>query len=112
MADIERTETSDYQQYVTGDMVEDAANMLGNHYVALRTLFTGIIFCTCGECFKTMKQFREHVAEIILTRHTIICHNAILNRKVMQNNPSVSQYVRDIISAVQKFMKKGKNDDN
>lgn len=54
-----------------------------------------------------MKQFREHVAEIILIRHT-----AILKRKVMQNNPSVSQYVRDIISAVQKFMKKGKNDGN
>lgn len=107
MADIERTEISDSQQYVTGDMVEDAANVLGNHYVACRALFTGIIFCTCGECFKTMKQFREHVAEIILIRHT-----AILKRKVMQNNPSVSQYVRDIISAVQKFMKKGKNDGN
>ena len=52
MADIERTETSDSQQYVTGDMVEDVANVLGNHYVACRTLSTGIIFCTCGECSK------------------------------------------------------------
>ena len=42
-----------------------------------------------------MKQFREHVTEIILIRHT-----AILKRKVMQNNPSV---VRDIISAIQKL---------
>lgn len=44
MADIERTEISDSQQYVTGDMVEDAANVLRNHYVACRTLFTGIIY--------------------------------------------------------------------
>lgn len=66
MADIEWAEVIDSQQYVTGDMVEDAANVLANHYVACRALFTGVICCACGERSQTMKEWREHVAEIIL----------------------------------------------
>lgn len=45
-----------------------------------------------------MEQWREHVAEIILIRHT-----AILKRKITQNNPNVSQYGRDITPATQDF---------
>lgn len=101
MADIEWAEVLDSQQYVTPDMVEDAANVLANHYVACRALFTGIICCACGERSQTMKEWREHVGEIMLIRHT-----AILKRKTMQNNPNVSQYGRDITPAAQDFTKR------
>lgn len=83
MADIEWAEVLDSQQYVTDDMVEDTANVLANHYVACRALFTGIICCACGERSETMEQFREHVAEIILIRHT-----ALIKRRVSQDKPS------------------------
>lgn len=83
MADIEWAEVLDSQQYVTGDMVEDTANVLANHYVACRALFTGIICCACGERSETIEQFREHVAEIILIRHT-----ALIKRRVSQDKPS------------------------
>lgn len=101
MTNIEWAEVLDLQQYVTGDMVEDAANVLANHYVACRALFTGIICCACGERCETMEQWREHVAEIVLIRHT-----AILKRKIKQNNPNVSQYGRDITPATQDFTKR------
>lgn len=83
MANIECAEVLDSQQYVTGDMVTDAANVLANHYVVCRALFTGIICCACGERCETMEQWREHVAEIILIRHT-----ALIKRRVSQNKPS------------------------
>lgn len=76
MTDNECAEVSDSQQYVTHDMIEDAANVMKNHYVACKALFTGLICCACGERSQTMEEWREHVAEIILTRHT-----AILKRK-------------------------------
>lgn len=76
MTDIEWTEVLDSKQYVTHDMIEDAANVMKNHYVACRALFTGLICCVCGERSQTMEEWREHVAEIILIRHT-----AILKRK-------------------------------
>lgn len=83
MADIEWAEVLDSQQYVTGDMVEDTANVLANHYVTRRALLTGIVCCACGEYSETMEQFREHVAEIILIRHT-----ALIKRRVSQDKPS------------------------
>lgn len=83
MADIEWAKVLGFQQYVTEDMVEDTANVLANHYVACRALFTGIICCACGERSETMEQFREHVAEIILIRHT-----ALIKRRVSQDNQS------------------------
>lgn len=86
MVDIKHAEISDSQQDVTGDMVEDAANVLANHYVTCKALYTGIICCACGERSQNMKEWREHVAEIILIRHT-----AILKRKTMQHNPNMSQ---------------------
>ena len=101
MADIEWAEVLESQQYVTGDMVEDAANVLANHYVTRRAMLTGIVCCACGEYSQNMKEWLEHVAEIILIRHT-----AILKRKTMQNNPNVSQYGRDITSAAQDFTKR------
>lgn len=82
MTDIEWAEVLDSQQYVTSDMVEDAANVLANHYVTRRALLTGIICCACGEYSETMEEWREHVAEIILVRHT-----AIIKRKTMQEKP-------------------------
>lgn len=101
MAEIEWAEVLDSQQYVTRDMIEDAANVMENHYVGCKALFTGLICCACGERSQTMEGWREHVAEIILIRHT-----AILKRKTMQNNPNVSQYGRDITPAVQNFTKR------
>ena len=79
MADIEWAEVLDSQQYITDDMVKDTANVLSNHYVACRALFTGIICCACGARSETMEQFREHVAKIILIRHT-----ALIKRRVSQ----------------------------
>lgn len=101
MTDIELAKVLDSQQYVTRDMIEDAANVIKNHYVACRALFTGTICCICGERSQTMEEWHEHVAEIILIRHT-----AILKRKTMQNNPNVSQYGRDITPAAQDFTKR------
>ena len=101
MTNINWPEVLDSQQYVTADMVQDSANVLANHYVACKALFTGIICCACGERSQTMKEWREHVAEIILIRHT-----AILKRKTMQTNPNVSQYGRDITPAAQDFTKR------
>lgn len=101
MTDIEWAEVLDSQQYVTHDMIEDAANVMKNHYVACRALFTGLICCACWERSQTMEEWREHVAEIILIRHT-----AILKRKTMQNNPNLSQYGRDITPAAQDFTKR------
>lgn len=83
MTDIEWNEVLDSQQYVTSDMVEDTANVLSNHYVACRAFFTGLICCPCGERSETMEQWREHVAEIILIRHT-----ALIKRRVSQDKPS------------------------
>lgn len=83
MTDIEWAEVLNSQQYVTGDMVEDAANVLANHYVACRAFFTGLICCACGERSETMEQWREHVAEIILIRHT-----ALIKRRVSQGKSS------------------------
>ena len=83
MADIEWAEVLDSKQYVTGDMVKDTANVLANHYVFRRSMFTGIICCACGERSETMEQFLEHVAEIILIRHT-----ALIKRRVSQGNQS------------------------
>lgn len=83
MTNIEWAEVLDSQQYVTGDMVEDTANVLANHYVACRAFFTGLICCACGERCETMEQWREHVAEIILIRHT-----ALIKRRVSQGKPS------------------------
>lgn len=83
MADIEWAEVLDSQQYITDDMVEDTANVLSNHYVIYKTLFTGVIFCACGERYQTMKEWLEHVAKIILIRHT-----ALIKRRVSQGNQS------------------------
>ena len=101
MTNINWPEALDSQQYVTHDMIEDAANVMKNHYVACKALFTGIICCICGERCQTMKEWREHVAEITLIRHT-----AILKRKTMQDNPNLSQYGREITSAAQDFTKR------
>lgn len=101
MSDIQWAEVLDSQQYVTRDMIEDAANVMANHYVACRALFTGLICCACGERSPTMEEWREHVADIILIRHT-----AILKRKTMQDNPNLSQYGRDITTATEDFTKR------
>lgn len=101
MADIEWAEVLDSQQYVTRDMIEDAANVIKDHYVTCRAIFTGLICCICGERCETMDQWRRHVAEIILIRHT-----AMLKRKTMQDNPNVNQYGRNITSVAQDYTKR------
>lgn len=101
MENISQQEIDAVEGFVTYGMIRDAANVLANHYVACRALFTGIICCACGKRCETMEQWREHVTEIILIRHT-----AILKRKIAQNNPNVSQYGRDITPATQDFTKR------
>lgn len=94
MTNIGRTEVLDSQQYVTGDMIENAANVMENHYVTCRALSTELICCFCKKRSEMMEQQRQHVTEIII------------KRKTMQNNSNVSQYGRDITPAAQDFTKR------
>ena len=52
------------EQYVTNELVEDAASVLRRHEI-INTNANGVWFCSCG---LGLTDYNKHVAEIIATR--------------------------------------------
>ena len=53
------------EQYVTNELVEDAASVLRRHKIISFTNANGVWFCSCG---LGLTDYNKHVAEIIATR--------------------------------------------
>lgn len=76
MARIEQPEIDAVEQFVTDDMIIDAADVIGAHHASSISLFTGNVTCSCGVTFEDALEWRDHVAKFIVVRHTALMARA------------------------------------
>lgn len=72
MARIEQPEIDAAERFVTDDMIIDAADVIGAHHASSISLFTGCVTCSCGVTFEDALEWSDHVAQIIIVRHTAL----------------------------------------
>ena len=69
---IDQSEIDSISQFITDDMITDASNVIGMHQPLATSLFSGKVTCLCGDEFVNSSAWRNHVANIILVRHTAL----------------------------------------
>ena len=69
---IDQSEIDSISQFITDDMITDASNVIEMHQPIATSLFSGKVTCLCGDEFANSSAWRNHVANIILVRHTAL----------------------------------------
>ena len=69
---IDQSEIDSVSRFITDDMITDASNVIEMHQSIATSLFSGKVTCLCGYEFVNSSAWRNHVANIILVRHTAL----------------------------------------
>lgn len=69
---INQREIDSVSKFVTDDMITDASGVIEMHKQIATSLFSGKVTCLCGDEFVNSSAWRNHVADIILVRHTAL----------------------------------------
>lgn len=72
MIRIDQDDIDSVTQFITDDMITDASNVIEMHQPIATGLFSGKVTCLCGDEFVNSSAWRNHVANIILVRHTAL----------------------------------------
>ena len=78
---IDQGEIDSISQFITDDMIADASNVIEMHKPLAMSMFSRKVTCMCGDEFVNSSAWRNHVANIILVRHTALI-------KIMANRDS------------------------
>ena len=69
---IDQSEIDSVRKFITDDMITDASNVIEMHQPIATSLFSRRVTCLCGDEFANSSAWRNHVANIILVRHTAL----------------------------------------